>query len=559
MAKSIGLYDVTENHPTGAAKLNWNTLDILAPQLIMLLTAAVITLVKKIASGRPRSGAIMIGFTGMVIATLVQLRNYPSFFAGGSAALHGLSGQLVFDPMGWILTFSILLLATAAILLRRLRNYSGHGDGRFCLLIILSTVGWSLMPIAASFPVLAGCMLLGSLPLWMLSTFGSRDGVRIPLTNKTLLVVLAVMLLALVPMTIRGVDFSGTRMVIPGWRAAAYPWAGILTVLFFLPMLFWAGSMPLHWWFGEAAAETPAEVGFFLLLVPYVGSMAALLRMLFALDRNNSRVAGVVALAVAIVALMAAALYSLRALTQNNIRAVVGNLLGTLAAMILFTLGVAVSPQPLSVAHLVGCILLYALTASLAVGLALRIIDSGKPRLLGELSEWSKDKLLSALVLVLALLSLGGFPPTMGAIVRIALLRAVEPVGEWPGVVFIMVNVLSMIVGGVAALRVAAYVFLDTPESPVAIPPPSRRRKVRHRALGTLTLLLAASVINGTALLAYRPIQHLTMAFMPTSASTTATVPNTPEPHGWKPIRKVQRGRETLPPPAPGICLWFPK
>ncbi|MCL5945599.1 MAG: hypothetical protein M1472_01945 [Planctomycetes bacterium] len=537
MMKSIGVSDVTQNYPTGAVKLNWNTLDILAPQIIMLFTTAVLAVVIKIPAGRSRSAAVMIGFTGMVLAALVQLRGYSSFLSGQAAVLDGLSGWLILDPMGWILTFSILLLATATIVLRRLRNYSGHGDGRFCLLITLSTVGWSLMPAAANALVLASCMLLGSLPLWMLLTLGTREDAHLPLIHKALLVVLAVMLLALLSMIICGLGVSWSRLFIPGPHAAVILWAVISVVLFLLPILFWTGSMPLHWWFGEAAAETPVEVAFCLLLIPYVGSMAALLRLLFTLDNHIPAVAGVVTLAVTFAALMAAVVYGVQALRQNDFAAVAGNLVGGLAAMLLLTLCVTVSAHALPVAHLAGGLLLYALTVGLAAGPALGIMGGGKSRILGELPEWSRNNLLRALVLVLALLSLCGLPPTLGAITRMALFHTVNSTGTWSGTFLIVVNVLSLIVGGVATLRVAAYVFLDRPEIAVAAPPPARRRPVRHTAVGTLVLLLVASMINGAALLAYRPIQHLTMAFMPISAAATTTVPRIHKHHALLPAK----------------------
>lgn len=401
--------------------------------------------------------------------------------------------------------------------MRRLRSYGGHGDGQFCLLITLSTVGWSLMPAAASLPMFAACMLMGSLPLSMLATFGCDEGYLIPLANKALLVSLAAMLLALVLMIHFGAGSDLRKGLIPDGHAKALAGLGVLTVIFLMPILFWTGSVPLVWWFGDAAADGPAETAFFLLLVPYIGSMAALLRLLLSLARSDPA-AGGVPLAMIMVGTMAVAAYGIKALTQMNISDIVGNMVGVLAATTLVTLCASPALHQGSFSHLVGCVVLYALTAGFASGLALGLLGGEKKQLITQLPSrraGTREKFLRALVLILALLSLGGLPPTMGCIARMDLFAVMAPFSTPQALVVLAVNVLSVIFGGMAALRVAVYAFTEPSEIPVDSSAAPKRRKVRRLAIGTLLLLLAASVVNGAALMAYNPIQHIAFAFKP--------------------------------------------
>ena len=98
---------------------------------------------------------------------------------------------------------------------------------------------------------------------------------------------------------------------------------------------------------------------------------------------------------------------------------------------------------------------------------------------------------------------------------RMDLFAVMAPFGTLQALVVLAVNVLSVIFGGMAALRVAAYAFTDTVEIPVDLSVAPKRRKVRRLAIGTLLLLLAASVVNGAALVAYNPLQQIAFAFKP--------------------------------------------
>ncbi len=487
---------------------------IFGPQIILLFTAVLLALMIKVSSGRPRGTFVMICFTALVVATLVQLREYTVFFDGGGHR-GSVPTWLILDPMGWTLTLSLLLIATASVLMRRLRRYAGHGDGTFCLLITLSTIGWSLMPAAASLPMVAACMLMGSLPLGILSTFGFDDGYLMPLANKTLWVSLGAMLLALVLMVHGGAGSDLRKGLIPDGHATALMGWAVLTVIFLMPILFWTGSVPLIWWFGDAAADVPAEVVFFLLLVPYIGSMGGLLRLLHSLARSDPTAAGGVSLVMVIVGTMGVAAYGVKALTERNIADIVGNMVGVLAATTLVTLSASSELHQNSFSHLGGCVVLYALTAGFASGVALGLLGGEKKQFITQLPQFAREKFPRTLVLILALLSLGGLPPTMGCIARMDLFAVMAPFSTPQALVVLAVNVLSVIFGGMAALRVAAYAFTDTAEIPVDLSVAPKRRKVRRLAIGTLLLLLAASVVNGAALVAYNPLQQIAFAFKP--------------------------------------------
>lgn len=452
----------------------------------------------------------MICFTGMVVATLAQLRLYALVFAAGRVTT--VPSWMVLDPMAWVFSIAIFLIATVAILTRRLRSYSGHGDLRFCLLITISTLGWSIMPALHSFPMIAGCMLLGSLPLALLSMFGSNDNW---FTCLALLTALAVMLLALVLLAVGGLGISLVNEFILAPHGSP-AWTGILVVLFMMPILFWIGSLPLVWWFGEAAGDATAPVAFFMLLAPCIASLGAYLRIIHSLSQHNPAVANVVTPTMISVGILAVAAYGIRALFQYVVPDILGNIVGILAACTFVTIAAGISFTHATGSALVGCVLLYALTAGIALGSSVGILGRQSLGLNQQWPSFARMKNLYALMLVLVLLSLGGLPPTLGSVARIECLRTVGP-ESLPGLLVFIVNGLGIVLGSGAAMRVGAYALMDIPEMASSADQTSigKRRKHRRIATGTVLLLLTACALNALALLAYYPIQQIATAFAP--------------------------------------------
>ena len=452
----------------------------------------------------------MICFTGIVVATLVQLRLYALVFAAGRVTT--VPSWMVLDPMAWVFSIAIFFIATVAILTRRLRSYSGHGDLRFCLLITISTLGWSIMPALHSLPMIAGCMLLGSLPLALLSMFGSKDNW---FTCLALLTALAVMLLALVLLTVGGLGIGlVNEFILPPLGSPA--WTGILVVLFMMPILFWIGSLPLVWWFGEAAGDATAPVAFFMLLAPCIASLGAYLRIIHSLSQHNPAVANVVTPTMISVGILAVAAYGIRALFQYVVPDILGNIVGILAACTFVTIAAGISFTHATGSALVGCVLLYALTAGIALGSSGGILGRQSLGLNQQWPSFARMKNLHALMLVLVLLSLGGLPPTLGSVARIECLRTVGP-ESLPGLLVFIVNGLGILLGSGAAMRVGAYALMDIPEMASSADQTSigKRRKHRRIATGTVLLLLTACALNALALLAYYPIQQIATAFAP--------------------------------------------
>lgn len=413
--------------------------------------------------------------------------------------------------MGWILTCAILLIATAAVMTRRLRSHSGHGDLRFCLLITLSTIGWSLIPALHSLPVMAGCMLLASLPLAMPFIFGTGDDLAF--TTVALLGSLLVMLLALAALAhgCFGLQIGHALITVPH---AASAWGGMVVVLFITPMLFWAGGLPLIWWYGNAAGDAPASTVLFLLLVPAIGSSAAYLRIMHHLIFIAPAAANVVTLTVIGLGAGAVVAYGVKALVHFAVPDILGNIVGIFMACTFVTLAAGISLVHVAPADLVGCVLLYALAVGTAIGSSVGIFGR---KALGIKQQWpsfARVKPLHALLLLVALLSLGGLPPTLGSIARVDLFLAVGR-GTVLGLIVLGINALGLLLGSGAVMRVGTYALMGMPEIDEPQPATDKRRKRRRLTAGLLLLLTAAGILNALALLAYNPIQQLAASFAP--------------------------------------------
>jgi NADH-quinone oxidoreductase subunit N len=499
---------------TGAANLNLHAFEIFAPQSVILLTVLALALMAWLYPDRQRTASVMICFTGLVVAALAQLKTYPIFFVSTKRILT--NSSLILDPQSWILTLAILLLATVAVLMRRLRNYSGRGDGRFCLSIAISSLAWSLLPAAGSFPMIAACVTIASVPLLFLSAFNSKNLATLPLQSLGLLSALLVMLLALWPLELTRAASDFADRSAHGLHSAVFPWAGIVAVLFILPILFWTGCQPLNWWFGISAEEQTAEAAFFQLLVPPVACMATLLRIIPAVQISNPDSAGVVITVIGVAGILGILTYGYNALKRHDIRSIAGNMTGILSAATLITLCAAQYSLREGGARLVEDVVLYALTAALATGLALGVLATEKVRTLQELPEFFSNNKLRVLVFMLALLSLAGLPPTMGFIQRFDLLRIFPHASTFWTQLILIINAGAVILGSLAALRVVAYAQQEpATENVNSAPGTHSPRRMRRRAWAPLLLLLLASIVNGTALLAYNPIQSISAAFMP--------------------------------------------
>ncbi len=475
-----------------------------------MITLGVLALTALLPSGTSRSVSVMICFTGLTIATLTQLRFYPRTF--GTVPSNDTLYWLVIDPMGWVFTSVILLIATAAVMTRRLISPGGQGDLRFCLLVTLSTLGWSVMPALHSLPIMAGCMLLASLPMAVPLTFGTA-GDR-TFATVALLASLLVMLLALAAMAQGGFGLRiGPSLISAPHGASA--WCGVLVVLFISPILFWAGSLPLIWWYGSAAGDAPASTVLFLLLVPAIGSCAVYLRIMHRLISVAPAAANAVTLTVIFLGALAVFAYGIKAMFQFVVPDILGNIVGIFMACTFVTLAAGISLSHVAPADLVGCVLLYALTAGIAVGSSVGIIGRKSLGLKHQWPSFTRVKPLYSLLLLVALLSLGGLPPTLGSIARVDLFLAVGR-GTVLGLTVLGINALGVLLGGSAVMRVGTYALMGMPEIDSPQAGTGKRRKKRRLTAGLLLLLTAAGILNAFALPAYNPIQQLATAFAPT-------------------------------------------
>ncbi len=367
------------------------------------------------------------------------------------------------------------------------------------------------MPALHSLPVMAGCMLLASLPLAMPFIFGTGDDLAF--TTVALLGSLLVMLLALAALAhgCFGLQIGHTLITAP---RAASAWGGMVVVLFITPILFWAGGLPLIWWYGNAAGDAPASTVLFLLLVPAIGSCAAYLRILHHLIFIAPVAANVVTLTVIGLGAAAVVAYGVKALVQFAVPDILGNIVGIFMACTFVTLAAGISLVHVAPADLVGCVLLYALTVGIAIGSSVGIFGR---KALGIKQQWpsfARVKPMHALLLLVALLSLGGLPPTLGSMARVDLFLAVGR-GTVLGLIVLGINALGLLLGSGAVMRVGAYALMGLPEIDEPPPATDKRRKRRRLTAGLLLLLTAAGILNALALLAYNPIQQLATAFAP--------------------------------------------
>jgi NADH-quinone oxidoreductase subunit N len=378
-------------------------------------------------------------------------------------------GMLRFDAQGFL--FRILFLAGASLTaLFTCTDDSVSEKQEFYLLLVVSTLGMSLMASAADMLMLFLAMETTSFPLYILAGAKLKDDRSTEAGIKYFLFGATSSALMLYGFSLL-YGFSGTTRLYQVWdlsQMAQVP--SILFVVSFVFVLagfaFKISAVPFHFWAPDVYEGAPAPVAGFLSTASKAAGFAVLLRVLFAFFPQGTSYWTWIVILLAILSMF---LGNLAAIPQKNIKRLIAYSSIAHAGYVLVGVaagdmaGISAATYYL-MAYLVTNLLVFAV-----IGLVNQTDHSSELSAFSGLSRRSPGL---ALVMMVGILSLAGIPPFAGFFAKILVLNAATAKGlSW----LVIIAVINSVIGLYYYLRILKVMYLDpAPEHAAPIKPQNR-------------------------------------------------------------------------------------
>ncbi len=452
------------------------------PEILLLVLGGLVMFFDAIWPEKQRRGLGWLTAGGLALVFVLSLAL--AFPRGGGELLWG--GMVRYDAMGFAFKMLFIFGAMATTLFAM--DVEGLGRrGEFYLLLIVATIGMSLMASAADLIMLYLAIETTSIPMYILAGFLKQDDKSSEAGFKYLLFGALTSTLMLYGFSLL-YGFTGVTglselavAVQPGSASFPLILTGLLLAL--VGFGFKISVAPFHFWAPDVYEGAPTPVAGFLSTASKAAGFAVLLRVLFttfpALSEQWT-------LWLAIISTVTMTLGNVVALAQSNIKRLLAYSSVAHAGYIL--IGV-VAFSELGVASVVFYLIAYLLTNLAAFGTvvaAWRVLGSDEVTAYDGLSRRSPALALAMLV---AFLSLAGMPPFGGFIAKVLVFAAaVKSDLIW----LAFVGVLNSIVGLYYYLVVLKRVYLYRSEKEDEPIPVTRSYRIALTVLSAGILLLGA-------------------------------------------------------------------
>lgn len=425
----------------------------LLPQLELVILAFLVLGLDVFTSNRK---AVVSGWT--TVAGLIM--------AGVSTAYHMTANpepQLIWGEMLRLDQasgiFSILFIAGALLtVLFALDDENLRTNGEFFFLIIISTLGLTMLAASSDLIMVFLALETVSIPMYILAGFINRDPRSVESGLKYMLfgaVASAIMLFGLTFLY----GFAGTTHLY-GMREAMLandiPGTAIAGVVIFVMagIGFKISAVPFHFWVPDVYEGAPTVVSGFISTVSKAGGFAILLRLISTTFSLPGPFTLYLLVAMSVASMLVGNLLALnqknfkRFLAYSSIAQAGYILVGVAAFSPLGTTGVSYYLMAYLVTNLVAFAIAYQLA---------RITGSDDISTLAGLSQRSP---LLGVALLVSLLSLGGIPPFAGFVGKLLVFSAGVQSGlEW----LVVIAVLNSVVSLYYYLRIIKVAYLDKP------------------------------------------------------------------------------------------------
>ena len=430
-----------------------NDLYVLMPELI-LAAGALLLLVIGAFRGDRSAGTLTI-----LSVFLIGASAYLSMVVGDGSAFHG---AFVMDSFARF-TKAVILWSSAACVLLAHKFFSDEKAERFELpvLIVLASLGMSLMMSSANFLALYMSLELQSLALYVLAAF-NRESVRSSEAGLKYFVLGSLssgMMLYGISM-IYGftgtLDFHGVAQVTHANGVSL----GLTFGLVFLiaGLAFKISAVPFHMWTPDVYEGSPTPITAFLATASKVASLALVLRAVVVPFPDAFKQWQQIIIFISVLSM---ALGAFAAIGQTNIKRLMAY--SSIGHMGYALLGLAAGNQ-LGLRGVLFYLAFYSLT-NIGVFACVQAMrrDGQAVEKIDDLAGLARTKPMLAFAFASMMLSLSGLPPLAGILAKAFVFLAAIQAHLYVLAIF---GVLTSVVGAYYYLRIVKVMYFDEPAQP---------------------------------------------------------------------------------------------
>ena len=438
--------------------VDWGTILLaILPEILLTILAVVVLVLDMVwpSSQRRQIGSIAgIAMIGIVVILLV----FSAPIAGELPDQLLLGGMFRHDALTQVFRTMVILAGALTCLLSV--DFEGLArKGQYYALLIIATIGASLMSASADLIMAFVALETTSITLYMLAGFLREDdrsaeaGVKYFLFGSIMSAVLLYGLSLLY-------GFSGQTSFYALADGLAQSGVEGLPVLAAMIMLlvgfgFKISAVPFHFWTPDVYEGAPTPVTAFLSVGSKAASFALLMRLFMAVFPEYDPYW---VLLLAIASLVTMTLGNLLALRQSNIKRMLAYSSIAQAGYALIGVVAIGAQNGAGMAAVTYYMLMYALTNVLAFGVVILLSRATGSENIADFAGLSRRSPALALAMTVALLSLGGIPPAAGFFGKFFLFQAAVDSGlTW----LALVGVINAIVALYYYLMVVKVMYVD--------------------------------------------------------------------------------------------------
>lgn len=385
-------------------------------------------------------------------------------------------GRLIFGGMlrqDWLgFAFTIIFMFAAAITALFAMDMKDVGiKGEFFLLMLISTLGMSLMASSADLIMLYLAIETTSIPMYILAGFLTRDDKSTESGFKYLLFGAAASTVMLYGFSLL-YGFTGQTniyQIAQSFYSLNLPLIAVIGALLLILVGFGfkISAFPFHFWAPDVYEGAPTPIAGFLSTASKAAGFVVVLRVLVSVFTPYAAPQWMNYLAV--ISVLTMTIGNVLALAQKNIKRLLAYSSIAHAGYIL--IGVVALSQ-LGMTSVVFYLIAYLVTNLAAFGIVMTFSQVVGSDEISAYSGLSRRKPWLAFAMLIAFLSLAGMPPLAGFIAKIFVFAAAVKTGM---VWLAFIGVLNSIVGLYYYLTVLKYVYLyrsDDEQKPLLISRP---------------------------------------------------------------------------------------
>lgn len=458
--------------------LTWTWYLALLPELLLIILAAIVLVYGRRPTGARRRQVGLLtawGLFGILLVTAGLA------FAGvpGPAPEEIWGGMFRNDMI--TLVFRTMFLAAALLTALLTVDVRRLQHGEFHALMLLATVGFNLMAASADIVLLYLALETASISFYVLSGFAT-DARRSPEAGIKYFVygafASAVMLYGLSFLYGLTGETNIYRLAVATFENLGNPLLLLAAILVIAGFGFKVSAVPFHFWSPDVYEGAPTSTTTILSTASKAAGFAVFLRLFLAgvLGGPSNENWWILLVVMSILSMVVG---NMAAIFQSNIKRLLAYSGVAQAGYLLIGL---VSFTPDGAGSAMFYLYMYVFTNIAAFGVIILLSNVTGTDEVSDLSGLSRRSPFLALVMLLALLSLGGIPPAAGFFGKLFIFRAAVESGLWW---LALIGMINAFIALYYYLNVAKYMYLYRSEDEDKPIPISRAAAV---ALGLCTL-----------------------------------------------------------------------